>query len=135
MPRYYCDYCDTYLTHDSASVRKQHNAGYKHKVEYICICVCILRFGAIFELDHHQRSISFVVQANVRAYYAQFFDQDGQRALEEKMKMQGPGGPMMNPMGMPMRPPMGGMPPFMGDPMGFGRGMPPGLQVFRLFSY
>eukprot|EP00899_Mesostigma_viride_P025579 jgi/Mesvir1/6205/Mv00887-RA.1 len=29
--RYYCDYCDTYLTHDSASVRKQHNAGYKHK--------------------------------------------------------------------------------------------------------
>ncbi|EPS71185.1 hypothetical protein M569_03575, partial [Genlisea aurea] len=29
--RYYCDYCDTYLTHDSPSVRKQHNAGYKHK--------------------------------------------------------------------------------------------------------
>ncbi|KVH94461.1 Zinc finger, C2H2-type matrin [Cynara cardunculus var. scolymus] len=28
---YYCDYCDTYLTHDSPSVRKQHNAGYKHK--------------------------------------------------------------------------------------------------------
>lgn len=31
MPRYYCDYCDTYLTHDSPAVRKQHNAGYKHK--------------------------------------------------------------------------------------------------------
>lgn len=31
MPRYYCDYCDTHLTHDSPSVRKQHNAGYKHK--------------------------------------------------------------------------------------------------------
>ncbi|XP_039013879.1 U1 small nuclear ribonucleoprotein C-like [Hibiscus syriacus] len=31
MPRYYCDYCDTYLTHDSPSVRKQHKAGYKHK--------------------------------------------------------------------------------------------------------
>mmetsp|Transcript_8971 Transcript_8971/g.32837 ORF Transcript_8971/g.32837 Transcript_8971/m.32837 type:complete len:86 (+) Transcript_8971:220-477(+) len=31
MPRYYCDYCDAYLTHDSPSVRKQHNAGYKHK--------------------------------------------------------------------------------------------------------
>ncbi|KAK1287839.1 U1 small nuclear ribonucleoprotein C [Acorus calamus] len=29
--RYYCDYCDTYLTHDSPSVRKQHNNGYKHK--------------------------------------------------------------------------------------------------------
>ncbi|CAK9175886.1 unnamed protein product [Ilex paraguariensis] len=31
MPRYYCDYCETYLTHDSPSVRKQHNTGYKHK--------------------------------------------------------------------------------------------------------
>lgn len=25
MPRYYCDYCDVFLTHDSPSVRKQHN--------------------------------------------------------------------------------------------------------------
>ena len=31
MPRYYCDYCDAYLTHDSASVRRQHNVGFKHK--------------------------------------------------------------------------------------------------------
>ena len=31
MPRYYCDYCDAYLTHDSASVRKQHVTGFKHK--------------------------------------------------------------------------------------------------------
>ena len=31
MPRYYCDYCDAYLTHDSPVVRKQHNTGYKHK--------------------------------------------------------------------------------------------------------
>lgn len=55
MPRYYCDYCDTYLTHDSVSLltaasraiatslsnvlpslsqqagRKQHNRGWKHR--------------------------------------------------------------------------------------------------------
>jgi len=31
MPKYYCDYCDTYLTHDSPSVRKTHNNGRKHK--------------------------------------------------------------------------------------------------------
>jgi len=31
MPKYYCDYCDTYLTHDSPSVRKTHNGGRKHK--------------------------------------------------------------------------------------------------------
>ena len=26
-PRYYCDYCGTYLTHDSAPGRRQHNRG------------------------------------------------------------------------------------------------------------
>jgi len=31
MPKYFCDYCDTYLTHDSPSVRKTHNSGRKHK--------------------------------------------------------------------------------------------------------
>ncbi|RAW31303.1 hypothetical protein PC110_g12336 [Phytophthora cactorum] len=31
MPRYYCDYCDTYLTHDSQAGRKQHNRGWKHR--------------------------------------------------------------------------------------------------------
>eukprot|EP00282_Hemiselmis_andersenii_P007402 CAMPEP_0114145742 /NCGR_PEP_ID=MMETSP0043_2-20121206/20204_1 /TAXON_ID=464988 /ORGANISM="Hemiselmis andersenii, Strain CCMP644" /LENGTH=71 /DNA_ID=CAMNT_0001240171 /DNA_START=70 /DNA_END=281 /DNA_ORIENTATION=+ len=31
MPRYYCDYCDVFLTHDSPSVRKQHNSGRKHR--------------------------------------------------------------------------------------------------------
>ncbi|KAJ1963013.1 U1 small nuclear ribonucleoprotein C [Dipsacomyces acuminosporus] len=30
MPKYYCDYCDIFLTHDSASVRKAHNTGWKH---------------------------------------------------------------------------------------------------------
>lgn len=31
MPKYYCDYCDTYLTHDSPSVRKTHCQGRKHR--------------------------------------------------------------------------------------------------------
>ena len=31
MPKYFCDYCDTYLTHDSPSVRKTHCGGRKHK--------------------------------------------------------------------------------------------------------
>ncbi|XP_003380017.1 U1 small nuclear ribonucleoprotein C [Trichinella spiralis] len=31
MPKYFCDYCDTHLTHDSPSVRKTHNSGRKHK--------------------------------------------------------------------------------------------------------
>ena len=31
MPRYYCDYCDMYLTHDSAGGRKEHIRGMKHR--------------------------------------------------------------------------------------------------------
>ena len=31
MGRYFCDYCDTYLTHDSPNVRKTHCSGRKHK--------------------------------------------------------------------------------------------------------
>lgn len=30
MPKFFCDYCDVYLTHDSMSVRKSHNAGRNH---------------------------------------------------------------------------------------------------------
>jgi U1 small nuclear ribonucleoprotein C len=30
MPKYFCDYCDVYLTHDSMSVRKAHNNGRNH---------------------------------------------------------------------------------------------------------
>eukprot|EP01139_Manchomonas_bermudensis_P015603 Amastigsp_a510612_102.p1 type:complete len:162 gc:universal Amastigsp_a510612_102:696-211(-) len=31
--RYYCDYCDIFLTQGSASVRRAHNVGRKHKEE------------------------------------------------------------------------------------------------------
>ena len=31
QPCVLADYCDTFLTHDSPSVRRQHNEGYKHK--------------------------------------------------------------------------------------------------------
>ncbi|BGP37312.1 U1 small nuclear ribonucleoprotein C [Rhodotorula kratochvilovae] len=30
MGKYYCDYCDVFLTHDSASVRRAHNSGRNH---------------------------------------------------------------------------------------------------------
>lgn len=32
MPKFCCDYCDTYLIHDSPSVRKAHCSGRKYKV-------------------------------------------------------------------------------------------------------
>jgi len=30
MPKHYCDYCDVFLTHDSTSVRRDHNSGRNH---------------------------------------------------------------------------------------------------------
>jgi U1 small nuclear ribonucleoprotein C len=30
MPKYYCNYCDIFLTHDAPRVIKDHNAGWKH---------------------------------------------------------------------------------------------------------
>lgn len=30
MPKYYCDYCKSYLTHDTMSVRKSHLSGRNH---------------------------------------------------------------------------------------------------------
>lgn len=34
MPRFYCDYCDAYLTHDSPYGRMQHNRGWKHRESF-----------------------------------------------------------------------------------------------------
>mmetsp|Transcript_9171 Transcript_9171/g.41774 ORF Transcript_9171/g.41774 Transcript_9171/m.41774 type:complete len:109 (-) Transcript_9171:977-1303(-) len=69
MPRYYCDYCDAHLTHDSPSVRKQHNAGYKHKVRNVKDDTRILQAHACH------------FQANVRNYYMQFEEQTTQSIL------------------------------------------------------
>ena len=34
MTRYFCDYCDTYLTHDSEAGRQQHNRGWRHRESF-----------------------------------------------------------------------------------------------------
>jgi len=50
MPKYYCDYCDIFLTHDSPSVRKSHNEGWKHKL-------AVRTYYSQFEEDHTQSLI------------------------------------------------------------------------------
>ncbi|CAN3501363.1 U1 small nuclear ribonucleoprotein C [Diutina catenulata] len=35
MPKYYCDYCKSYLTHDKPSVRKSHLVGKNH-IKWYC---------------------------------------------------------------------------------------------------
>ncbi|GMI66561.1 hypothetical protein HRI_000325400 [Hibiscus trionum] len=77
MPRYYCDYCDTYLTHDSPSVRKQHNAGYKHKViirEFSFVsCLCIYLVSYSFFVDSFWK-------------FRQFEEQQTQSLIDQRIK-------------------------------------------------
>merc|ERR1711893_43948 len=106
MPKYYCDYCDTYLTHDSPSVRKTHCAGRKHKEN--------VKF-------YYQKWMEEQAQSLIDATTAAF------KAGKLPGGVPGPGGvsippPMNMRTGMPGPPPgMPGMPPGMGPPPG----MPP----------
>ena len=34
MGRYFCDYCDAFLTHDSEAGRQQHNRGWRHRENF-----------------------------------------------------------------------------------------------------
>eukprot|EP01115_Flamella_aegyptia_P004519 TRINITY_DN19539_c1_g1_i1.p1 TRINITY_DN19539_c1_g1~~TRINITY_DN19539_c1_g1_i1.p1 ORF type:complete len:183 (-),score=43.16 TRINITY_DN19539_c1_g1_i1:90-638(-) len=55
MPKYYCDYCDKYLTHDSPSVRKSHNEGWKHKT-------AVREYYSQFEVNQFQALINERIQ-------------------------------------------------------------------------
>ncbi|CAK7222869.1 U1 small nuclear ribonucleoprotein C [Sporothrix eucalyptigena] len=52
MPKFFCDYCDVYLTHDSMSVRKAHNSGRNHLRNVV---------------DYYQRESSLATTAMQRA--------------------------------------------------------------------
>uniref|UniRef100_A0A8W8N4K0 U1 small nuclear ribonucleoprotein C n=1 Tax=Magallana gigas TaxID=29159 RepID=A0A8W8N4K0_MAGGI len=98
--RYYCDYCDTYLTHDSPSVRKTHCNGRKHK-ENVRL--------------YYQKWLEEQVQKLV---------DDTTAAFKAAGK---PGGPPQGP--MPMGGPMPGGPmPLMGPPGGPMGMMPVGMR-------
>uniref|UniRef100_A0A6M2DCT8 U1 small nuclear ribonucleoprotein C n=1 Tax=Xenopsylla cheopis TaxID=163159 RepID=A0A6M2DCT8_XENCH len=121
MPKYYCDYCDTYLTHDSPSVRKTHCSGRKHKDN--------VKF---YYQKWMEEQAQHLIDATTAAYKAgkiaqnPFAPKPGVAIPPPNM---GPPRPGMMPPGMPphgpgpMPPMMMGMPPMMGmrPPMG----MPP----------
>merc|ERR1711915_162944 len=100
MPKYYCDYCDTYLTHDSPSVRKTHCAGRKHKEN--------VKF-------YYQKWMEEQAQSLIDATTAAF--QQGKITPSPF-----PGGP---PPGGPPRPGMLPTPPMAGPPMMPMMGPPP----------
>ncbi|XP_031250896.1 U1 small nuclear ribonucleoprotein C-like [Pistacia vera] len=109
MPRYYCDYCDTYLTHDSPSVRKQHNAGYKHKAN-------VRSYYQQFEEQQTQSLIDQRIKEHLgqtaayqvgAAYNQHVMAQRPRPPVLPTPVMQMPGGAQLNPALLPgMRPPV-----------------------------
>ncbi|KAI9710598.1 MAG: hypothetical protein M1828_002149 [Chrysothrix sp. TS-e1954] len=96
MPKFFCDYCDVYLTHDSMSVRKAHNSGRNHLrnvVDY-------------YQQIGHEKAQS-VIDSITSSYAA-----EGQASSNPMLQQQniGPGAPPFGappPFGMPP----GGLPP------------------------
>jgi len=70
MPKYYCDYCDVYLTHDSSSVRKAHNNGKNHIMN-------VRNYYAELGQDKAQAIIDEITKAYERAGQSGFPPQYG----------------------------------------------------------
>uniref|UniRef100_A0AAQ4S136 U1 small nuclear ribonucleoprotein C n=1 Tax=Gasterosteus aculeatus aculeatus TaxID=481459 RepID=A0AAQ4S136_GASAC len=106
LEKFYCDYCDTYLTHDSPSVRKTHCSGRKHKENV---------------KDYYQKWMEEQAQSLIDKTTAAF--QQGKIPPTPFPGGPPPGGPPRP--GMLPTPPMGGPPmmPMMGPPP---HGMMPG---------
>lgn len=106
MPKFFCDYCDVYLTHDSMSVRKAHNSGRNHLrnvVEY-------------YQQIGHEKAQA-VIDGITSSYAA------------EGQSMPNPPGLSALTGGPPGFPPTNGMPAFP-PPMGAAPGqMPPGMYM------
>ena len=84
MPKFFCDYCDVYLTHDSMSVRKAHNSGRNHLrnvVEY-------------YQQIGHEKAQS-VIDSITNSYAA-----EGQSGSNPMLAQNQPGGGMGMGMGM-----------------------------------
>merc|ERR1711939_535696 len=126
MPKFFCDYCDVYLTHDSMSVRKAHNSGRNHLrnvVDY-------------YQQIGHEKAQSVI--DSITSSYAAEGQSSSNPMLGQNPGVHAPppfpfpGGVPPPPFGMPAlpgMPPMPGMP-GMPPPNGMipppgGRGMPP----------
>lgn len=115
MPKYYCDYCDTYLTHDSPSVRKTHCTGRKHRDN--------VKF---YYQKWMEEQAQHLIDATTAAFKAGKIAQNPFAAPPPKLGIAIP--PPTNGMGPPPRP-VGMMPPGM-PPMMMGHGqMPPPMGM------
>lgn len=104
MPKFFCDYCDVYLTHDSMSVRKAHNSGRNHLRNVI----------DYYQQIGHEKAQS-VIDSITNSYAA-----EGQAANNPMLNQ---GGFTGMPPGFPPPPGGMGMPPGMCKRMGMGMGI------------
>lgn len=118
MPKFYCDYCDTYLTHNTPSVRKTHCNGRKHKEN-------VKLYYQKWMEDQAQSLIDATTAAFMKGKLGKYPGNaipPPQSLGGPPMRPMGPGG--MGPGGMRPMPPMGPM-----GPMGpMPPGMPPGMM-------
>jgi U1 small nuclear ribonucleoprotein C len=84
MPKFFCDYCDVYLTHDSMSVRKAHNSGRNH----------LRNVQEYYQQIGHEKAQS-VIDSITNSYAA-----EGQSANNPMLPQNAPGG-MGAPLGFP----------------------------------
>lgn len=69
MPRYYCDYCGTYLTHDSAPGRRQHNRGESHTPRGIAYNLLLLWLASLWSTPEPYCMVLFSLTAVVTYLY------------------------------------------------------------------
>nr|WJH19446.1 U1 small nuclear ribonucleoprotein C [Euglena gracilis] len=126
MPKFYCEYCDVYLAHESVGVRRQHKKGRKHKDN--------VRAYYLSYVEKHPEVIAEIsIATGIKVPPVPGLPGVGINlpplGLPPMIGMP----PMMPGMMPPMMPGMPGMPPGM-PPMpgmhGFPPGMPPGMPPF-----
>ncbi|KAK8055406.1 hypothetical protein PG993_000633 [Apiospora rasikravindrae] len=140
MPKFFCDYCDVYLTHDSMSVRKAHNSGRNHLRNVVDYYQQIGHEKAQSVID----SITSSYAAEGQAHANPMLPQNQPHAAHHHMPHHGAPGSGLPPLplppgagapGFPMPPPgpgglpfplPAGMPPLPGMP----GGPPPPLGAF-----
>mmetsp|Transcript_10033 Transcript_10033/g.37201 ORF Transcript_10033/g.37201 Transcript_10033/m.37201 type:complete len:136 (-) Transcript_10033:1045-1452(-) len=120
MPRFFCDFCDSALTHDSENARKQHRDGFKHKAN-------VRNYYAQFQAQVSEKSQAAAMMENSPAVAYQM---QVTRVLQQQMGPPGGyggypgmgGGTGGGPLGM-----HGGPPGMHGGPPGM-YGGPPGMN-------
>lgn len=89
MPRYYCDYCDAYLTHDSVGcemVWEWRHRAMVLRAQRQCTLVFTREAGSLQVVVRKQHNSGYKHKANVKAYYGQFEEAMQQMQMEAQAR-------------------------------------------------